>query len=219
LKTKSSIAVLVSGGLDSAVLLAEMARSYRKVFPVFIRQGLRWEAAELFWLRKFLRRLNLRNIAPLRVIALPMSDVYGDHWSQTGKKVPDARTPDSAVYLPGRNLLLLSKTAVFCALRDIPRVALAPLNHNPFADASSGFFQDFQRLAANALGKPIRVSAPFRNLSKPQVIQRGKHLPLHLTFSCIAPRGRLHCGKCNKCAERKRAFREADVLDETRYSE
>jgi 7-cyano-7-deazaguanine synthase len=217
-KSQSTICVLVSGGLDSCVLLAEMARTHQKVFPVFIRQGLQWERAELFWLRKFLRRLNCRNIAPLHVIALPMGDVYGNHWSQTGKKVPGARSPDAAVYLPGRNLLLLSKTAVFCALRDIPHIALAPLNHNPFADASPGFFQDFQRLATDALGKAIRVSVPFRNLSKRHVIKRGKHLPLHLTFSCIAPRKRLHCGNCNKCAERKNAFRESGIRDATQYA-
>jgi 7-cyano-7-deazaguanine synthase len=184
---------------------------------VFIRKGFAWENAELFWLRKFLRRLRAPNIAPLHIIALPMDDVYDKHWSQTGKKVPNARTPDAAVYLPGRNLLLLSKTAVFCTLREIPTIALAPLNHNPFADASPQFFREFERLASRALGHQLKIVVPFRRLRKAQVIRRGKHLPLEITFSCIAPCGRQHCGKCNKCAERKQAFREAGVADAMRY--
>jgi 7-cyano-7-deazaguanine synthase len=217
LKFKSSICVLLSGGLDSCVLLAQMARTHRKVFPVYVRKGFKWEAAELFWLRKFLKRLDSPAIEPLHVITLPMDDVYTNHWSRTGRKVPNARTPDAAVYLPGRNLLLLAKTAVFCALRNIPTIALAPLNRNPFADASPDFFRHFQSLASGALGHPLRIVIPFRRLTKAQVIRRGKDLPLELTFSCIAPRGRKHCGKCNKCAERKRAFGQAGLRDQARF--
>jgi 7-cyano-7-deazaguanine synthase len=44
-------------------------------------------------------------------------------------------------------------------------------------------------------------------------------MPLELTFSCIAPAGSLHCGQCNKCAERQRAFRLSSMPDPTRYAE
>jgi 7-cyano-7-deazaguanine synthase len=47
----------------------------------------------------------------------------------------------------------------------------------------------------------------------------GRDLPLELTFSCIAPAGELHCGRCNKCAERRAAFREADREDRTSYAD
>jgi 7-cyano-7-deazaguanine synthase len=210
--------VLASGGLDSAVLLGELARTHRRVFPVFVRMGLRWEATELYWLRRFLKQLDSPRVQPLHIFDLPIDDVYENHWSLTGKRVPGARSADQAVYLPGRNLLLLSKTAVFCALHHIPTIALAPLDANPFPDATPAFFRRFEETVSRSLSHPIRVITPFRRLSKPQVIQRGAHLPLHLTFSCIAPRGCLHCGQCNKCAERKRAFREAGVPDLARYA-
>jgi 7-cyano-7-deazaguanine synthase len=48
-------------------------------------------------------------------------------------------------------------------------------------------------------------------------MELGSELPLALTFSCISPRGGLHCGACNKCAERQAAFRAAEMADETRY--
>jgi len=214
-----SVCALVSGGLDSCVMLATLARQYRKVRPVFIRQGLVWEAAELRSLRSYLRVAPVRH-EPLTTLHLPADDLYGLHWSTTGRKVPPAQTPDAAVYLPGRNLMLLSKAAVFCALEGIDTIAIGSLGHNPFPDATSRFFHDFTVAAGEALHCRLRIIAPFRSLTKEQVVRRGQRLglPLHLSFSCIAPRRGLHCGRCNKCAERREAFHAAELTDRTRYA-
>ena len=77
-------AVLVSGGLDSALLLAEMAREMSEVTPLYIRAGLAWEETELHWLSQFLKALPLENIRPLVVLSLPIEDIYG---SQDRKSV------------------------------------------------------------------------------------------------------------------------------------
>jgi 7-cyano-7-deazaguanine synthase len=50
-----------------------------------------------------------------------------------------------------------------------------------------------------------------------EVLKRAEGLPLELTFSCIAPEDGLHCGRCNKCAERARGFARAGLADPTRY--
>jgi 7-cyano-7-deazaguanine synthase len=215
---KSAVCALVSGGLDSCVMLAELARRYRKVYPVFIRYGLVWETTELRHLRKFLRSAKIPRVHPLTVLNLPARDLYGTHWSTTGRNVPHARTPDKAVYLPGRNLLLLSKAAVFCALNKIDTIAVGSLDHNPFPDATPRFFREFATVASKALNSRVKVIAPFRALSKEQVVRRGKSLPLHLSFSCIAPRHGVHCGRCNKCGERQQAFLAANVIDRTKYA-
>jgi 7-cyano-7-deazaguanine synthase len=199
-------------------MLAELAHRYRKVYPIFIRYGLVWETAELQHLRRFLRRARISRVQPLTVLDLPVRDLYGVHWSTTGRKVPHARTPDEAVYLPGRNLLLLSKAAVFCALNNIDTIAVGSLNHTPFSDATPKFFREFGVVAGEALDFRIKVIAPFRALSKGKVLRRRKSLPLHLSFSCIAPRYGLHCGRCNKCAERQQAFLGARVVDRTKYA-
>ena len=228
-----SICVLVSGGLDSDVLLAEAAARYRQVWPVYIRQGLAWEKAELYWLRRFLKKLQAQGsrqhlrayslqpratIKPLCVFSVPMADLYGAHWSTGRKPIPGARTRDQAVYLPGRNIVLSVKAAVFAAMKKIPRLALASLDHNPFPDASSDFFKAWGKALRRGLGTPLQVIAPYRKLSKREVLRRGKHLALHLSFSCLAPQGKFHCGTCHKCAERRRAFREAGVADRTHYA-
>lgn len=209
--SRSSVCVLVSGGLDSCVLLAELTRGYRRVYPLFIRQGFVWEPAELRSLRRFLRAARLP-VEPLTVLELPAGDLYGRHWSTTGRAVPGARTRDEAVYLPGRNWMLLSKAAVFCALRGIPVIAVGTLGQNPFADATPQFFRQVARAAGRALGCRLRVVAPFRRLSKVAVVRRGRGLPLRWTFSCVAPRADRVCGRCNKCAERARALRAAGVV-------
>ena len=216
-KRTTDICVLVSGGLDSGVLVWESAQTCRRVFPVFVRMGLRWEKIELYWLRRFLAQLRAPRVQPLRIVDLPVADVYEDHWSVTGKPVPSDHTRDAAVYLPGRNLLLLAKAALFCARHHIPAIALARLDRNPFPDADPAFFRAFGHLATHALGRSVAVLAPYRRRSKLQLIRRNASLPLHLTFSCLAPRGRQHCGHCNKCAERQQAFRRAEVRDATRY--
>ena len=215
---KRCVCALVSGGLDSCVMLASLAQQYRKVYPVFIRQGLIWETAEYRALRNYLRTARIRH-QPLTVLDLPSNDVYGEHWSTTGRNVPGARTADAAVYLPGRNLLLLSKAAVFCALRRIDAIAVGSLGHNPFPDATRRFYRDFAAAAGCALNSSIKIITPFRSLPKEAVVRRGQHLglPLHLSFSCISPRRGLHCGRCNKCAERQQAFATAGISDRTKY--
>jgi 7-cyano-7-deazaguanine synthase len=210
-------AVLVSGGIDSCALLQDLAAQGVPVLPIYVRAGLLWEGAELHWLRRFLAAPAEGVVEDLTILELPTRDLYQDHWSITGRDTPDAKAPLDSNYLPGRNLLLLAKTAVFCSLRGVDQVALAPLGDNPFPDATEAFFDEFARVAAVALDREFRVLCPYRRLSKEELIRRAAHLPLHLTFSCIRPVGIEHCGACTKCAERRRGFELAGVADPTQY--
>jgi 7-cyano-7-deazaguanine synthase len=212
-----ALAVLVSGGLDSAVLLAEAARDHPSVFPLYVRFGLLWEGAELYHLRRFLEAVRRPGLEPLHVLEMPARDLYGDHWSLTGVGVPGAGTPDEAVFLPGRNVLLLAKAMLWCHLRDVPEVALAPLEANPFPDATPEFFAAYEAVVNGAVGGRVRVRQPYRGLSKVEVLRRGQGLPLRWTFSCLRPADRRHCGACNKCAERRQAFAGAGLPDPTPY--
>ena len=205
--------VLASGGLDSAVLLARLLRAGGRVWPVYLRCGLAWEAAELYWLRRFLRAVRSPTLLPLTVLDAPIRRVYGPHWSLTGRGVPGSRSADAAVYLPGRNLLLLSHAAVASVQRRVTRLAVGTLRGNPFSDASPRFFRAIADCLTQALGLPIRIEAPLRRLTKPALIRSSTSVPLRLTFSCLNPLGVHPCGRCNKCAERRHAFRAADIAD------
>jgi 7-cyano-7-deazaguanine synthase len=214
-----TVCVLTSGGLDSGVLVAELAKEYRQVQPVYVRCGLFWEPAERYWLRRFLNKLRgvHGNIQPLQVLSTDLRDIYGNHWSLTGENVPDYHSEDFEVYLPGRNLILLAKTAVFCVLHRIATIATAPLRANPFPDGTPQFFAHIQDVLSEGMATRLSIRIPFRQLSKAEVIRMGKDLPLELTFSCIRPKDRLHCGECGKCAERVKAFHAAGLEDRTDY--
>ncbi len=212
------IAVLVSGGLDSSVLLAELARRHVRVHPIYVRTGMRWEREELRVLRRFVSALRSPRVAPITVLRLPMNDIARDHWSVTGRKPPGYRAAMTSNYILGRNLSLLAKAAIFCAQHRIGAIAMAPLEANPFPDARPEFFAAFARAVTLGTGLKLAIRTPYAGLSKADVIRRGRNLRLELTVSCIRPRGLIHCGACTKCAERAEGFWAAGMPDPTRYA-
>jgi 7-cyano-7-deazaguanine synthase len=215
---KRRLAVLASGGLDSSVMLAELARGGREIYPVYVRARLGWERDELAALGRYLKRLANQRIRPLSVLQLPMRDVAPGHWSVTGRKVPGYRAAVSSNYIVGRNLSLLAKAAIFCAVNRIGEIAMAPLESNPFPDARPEFFRALERAVDLGVGLELKILTPYVGMTKAEVIRRGAKLPLGLTLSCARPGGLTHCGRCTKCAERVEAFREAGVPDPTRYA-
>ena len=209
-KQASPVAALVSGGLDSAVLVSILLKRYPKVQPIYVQQGCRWESAERYWLSRWLRHWPRKQVLPLMTLVIPVSDLYGHHWSLNGKAVPKRSDPDEAVYLPGRNLMLLSKAAIYCALHDIPRLAVGTLKGNPFSDAKPQFWCAMEQSFQKGLGVRVKILAPLAKWSKAEVIKRGRQLPLEETFSCIDPKGKQPCGICQKCQERRKGFEIAE---------
>ena len=214
--------MLFSGGLDSAVLLAEEA-AREIVQPVYISAGLAWEAAERAALGRLLAHPALaERTRPLAALTVDISDVYpATHWARLGRP-PAYHTPDEDVYLPGRNIVLLAKTGVYCAVAGLERIVLATLDHNPFPDASPDFRTAMTAALSLGLAHPLQIDAPYAGLGKAAVIARGARLgvPLELTVSCMNPSADAgHCGVCSKCRERHDAFVAAGVEDRTRYAD
>lgn len=213
-------AVLLSGGLDSAVLAAHEACD-GAVQPIYVRVGLAWERSELEMVSRLLACPPFAGrVKPLASLIFEMTDIYAPtHWAIRGTP-PAYDTPDEDVYLTGRNLVLLAKAGVFCAQRGIGRIAIGPLAGNPFPDATPDFFDAMAAALSLGLAHPIHVAAPFAAMHKSDVIARGVELgvPFELTLSCMNPAGTRHCGLCSKCRERRDAFEEAGVADPTEYA-
>ena len=227
-------AVLLSGGLDSAVLLADEA-ARGEVQPIYISAGLAWERSEQAAARALAGsgRQSPR-IRPLVSLTVDMRDVYAPtHWAVSGHP-PAYHTPDEDVYLPGRNIILLGKAGVYCAAAGIGRIVVGTLGHNPFPDATPEFRSTMARALAIGLSHPLQIEAPFAAASKSEVIRRGValHVPFELTLSCMNPvearvRGGgepldplfFHCGACSKCRERHDGFVEAGMADPTEYAD
>jgi 7-cyano-7-deazaguanine synthase len=215
----SSIGILLSGGLDSAILLQQLLDEGWRVQPFYVRSGCVWQSNELLAVSRLLAALARPRLERLVELDMPVDDLYAGHWSMTGRAVPDNHSPDEAVFLPGRNPLLLLKPALWCVMHGVPGIALATLAANPFDDATPEFFARFEAMIEQATGCPFRVVRPFETLSKKCVMKLGQGMPLELTFSCIAPVDGRHCGRCNKCAERAAAFAQANLNDPTEYAD
>ena len=224
--------ILLSGGLDSAVLLVEEA-ARGEVLPIYVSVGLSWERAERDALRRFLAAARLPTARPLVALSVDMNDVYAPgHWARTGD-APEYHTPDEDVYLAGRNIILLAKAAVYCASAGAGRLLIGTLDHNPFPDATPEFRAAMARALSLGLAHSIKIDAPYAQSSKADVIRRGVALgaPLDLTLSCMNPVSRaqqvqggqearwVHCGRCSKCRERHDAFVAAGVVDSTDYAD
>jgi 7-cyano-7-deazaguanine synthase len=224
-KEGQGAAVLCSGGLDSAVLLADVLDSVRRegggvVQAIYVSVGLAWEAEERAMLDRLLQSPAYRGLPPIVALHFDMRDVYpSTHWAIRGEP-PAFDTPDEDVYLEGRNIVLLTKASVFMARAKLARLFIGPLAGNPFPDATPEFFERMAIALSTGLAAPITVIAPYIDRHKSDVIRLGVELgvPLELTLSCMQPVDGLHCGRCSKCRERRDAFREAGVADPTAYA-
>ena len=200
------------------MLLAHAAAHHAVVQPLYIRTGLAWETAEQSAGQRVVAALGITR--PLAAISVDMRDVYpSTHWAVRGD-APGFDTPDTDVYLEGRNVILLSKASVYMARIGSSRVMLGSLSHNPFPDASRTFFDAMQHALSLGLGHPIAIEIPFAAMSKADVIRLGQSLGVDfgVTLSCMQPVEGGHCGRCSKCRERRDAFNEAGVPDPTIYA-
>ena len=216
----SRSAVLLSGGLDSAVLLAVEQDAGHEVWPLHVQSGLAWEAAEARAIARLLAAPPFEGRShAVTVLSVDMRDVYpSGHWAVAGRP-PAYDQPDEDVYLEGRNITLTTKAGVLAARLGIDRLVLGPLAGNPFPDATPEFFDAMSNALSLGLGHPLRIAAPLAHLHKEDVVRMGAALgvPLALTRSCMSPLPDGHCGACNKCRERREAFQLAGVEDPTTY--
>ena len=210
------VAVLVSGGLDSCVLMADRAKD-SVVYPIYLQEGLKWEKSELNALKRFIKKIDNPNIKPLTIIQMPIAPFYLNHWSLTDEKVPGRDEPDSEVFLPGRNIILIGLAAVWCSTHDVNEVSIGSLDENPFPDATDAFFDEFGKILSKGLAYSVEVSAPYRGTKKFELIKKFCSLPLDLTLTCMEPQDLNHCGICNKCRERQDGFNMANIEDLTKY--
>ena len=220
-------AVLLSGGLDSAVLVASELQETRDLHgenahiqPIYVTSGFSWESGEQTQVKQLLLSKRFNGlVSPLACLECPVSDTYPPkHWALNSNP-PAYDTPDEDVYLVGRNILLLAKVSAYCAINRIERIAIGPLAGNPFPDATPKFFSSMQQALSQGLNHKLEIVAPFSRLSKTDVIERGQLLgvPFELTVSCMKPLETTHCGRCSKCRERLLAFQHAGLSDPASY--
>ncbi|HUF24221.1 MAG TPA: 7-cyano-7-deazaguanine synthase [Vicinamibacterales bacterium] len=212
--------VLLSGGLDSAVLLSYIGNAGEPITPVHVRCGYAWEYAEAHCIERLMKSALAPRLKPLCTIHVDMRDILPEgHWALTGI-APAYDTDDEEVYLAGRNITLLSKAAVLASQLRIRKIAIGLLKGNPFPDATPAFLTAMGRALTLGLAHDITIQTPFAEWTKSDVVRQARTvgLPLDLTISCMMPIGGRHCGQCSKCRERHDGFVKANLPDPTDYA-
>lgn len=208
---------LVSGGLETNLLLHIALQQNREVYPLYIACGFFWEEQEILSLKKFLQKYSHPALKKLTIHEKPLRDIYPDLWAYHPEKFPDQNSPLGSVYLPGRNLTLLVEGSFLAQRHGLQEIWIGVLGKNPYPDATRKFFDEFENLHVQAFKNSIKIQTPFQSLRKGELIAKYPDFPYTLNVTCLRPQGLQHCGTCYKCAERRRAFQEAELPDPTDY--
>lgn len=215
------VVVVLSGGLDSSVLLADLHAKGQDLLALSVDYGQRHrrelDAAEaiaaLYDVPWHLARLeNLRDI------------LGGSSQTSDAIAVPHGHYTDESMkqtVVPNRNMILLAVAGALAINRKADAIAYAAHagDHAIYPDCRPAFTEALAPALHLAGWDPIALLTPFIAWTKADIVRRGAMLkaPFILTYSCYEG-GPQHCGECGTCVERREAFALADIYDPTLYA-
>lgn len=215
--------VLVSGGMDSCVCLAEAARAH-DVAALHINYGQRTEARELRAFTELcdhygVARRLVADISYLKQIG-GSSLVDAAQPVETGLPQPGQGVPST--YVPFRNAHILAVGVSWAEVIGARSLWIGAVEEDGsgYPDCRREFYDRFEA-AANAGTRPdtdLRIVTPLISLDKGAIVRRGLELgaPLHLTWSCYTEQDEA-CGRCESCRLRRRGFERAGAIDPIAY--
>ena len=220
--------ILLSGGLDSATVLAIARSEDLECHCLTVDYGQR-HRIELEAAKNVAAALGASSH---RIITLDLRAIGGSALTDD-IEVPKDGDPDSAgvpiTYVPARNTVLLSLLLGLAEVVDADQLFIGAnaVDYSGYPDCRPAFLEAFEDLAALATvagterGVRFRVCAPLLQLTKADIIRRGLDLGVDygLTWSCYDPTpGGLACGRCDSCQLRRRGFEESGAEDPIGYA-
>jgi len=216
--------VLLSGGLDSATVLALAREQGYECFALSVSYGQR-HVAEL---RAADRVVQALGASAHQTLHVNLDAVGGSSLTDLSMSVPEAPAAGiPSTYVPARNTLFLSMAlgwAEVLSAQDL-FIGVNAVDYSGYPDCRPEFIAAFERLAdvatrAGVEGRRFHIHAPLLRLSKAEIIREGSRLGVDyaLTVSCYQAdeQGRA-CGRCDSCRLRAEGFAAAGVADPTRY--
>ena len=216
--------VLVSGGLDSATVLAIAAARGLRCHALSVDYGQR-HRAELSAAAQVARSLGA---AEHRVAKVNLDLFGGSALTDASIEVPRAASPGIPVtYVPARNTVLLALALAHAEVTgsDAIFTGANAIDYSGYPDCRPEYMAAFETLANLATkraveGHPLRVECPIISMSKAEIVRHGHELGVDfsLTVSCYdADDGGRACGACDACRFRRQGFERAGIPDSTRY--
>lgn len=222
--TEKRAVILLSGGLDSATVVAMAKADGFSCYTMSFDYGQR-HRAELQAAERVAKDLG---VVEHKVIGLNLNGIGGSALTDTSIAVPEAPGEGIPVtYVPARNTVFLSLAlgwAEVLGARDI-FIGVNAVDYSGYPDCRPEFVESFERMAnlatkAGVEGQGFTIQAPLQMLSKAEIVKAGTRLGVDygLTVSCYQAddQGRA-CGKCDSCRLRAEGFAAAGVTDPTHY--
>lgn len=216
--------ILLSGGLDSATVLAIAQDAGYACHALSLDYGQRHNA-ELDAAARLAQSLGA---VEHRVIRLGLGDIGGSALTDASIAVPEQPTEGIPVtYVPARNTIMLALALAWAEVLQARNIFIGvnAVDYSGYPDCRPAFIAAFETMANLATrsgveGAKLSIHAPLQHLSKAQIIQRGVELGVNYrnTVSCYQAdaEGRA-CGMCDACRLRRQGFQQAGVEDPTPY--
>jgi 7-cyano-7-deazaguanine synthase len=217
--------VLLSGGLDSATVLALAGRSGHECYALSVAYGQR-HSAELDAASRVAAALGAREH---RVMRVDLAGVGGSALTDPTLAVPESPTQGIPItYVPARNTMMLALALGWAEVLGAGsiHVGVNAVDYSGYPDCRPEFIAAFEALAARATragveGQTLTIKAPLISWTKAAIIRAGMQLGVDysLTVSCYqADAAGRACGRCDSCRIRREGFTAAGVPDPTRYA-
>lgn len=216
--------VLLSGGLDSAVMLAEVLEKAQntEVLALTVDYGQR-HAAEIDCAQLIAQHYNVAHRVSrvdLRAVGNSALTDPSAELLERGRTVPEM-IGIPASYVPARNSVMLSLAMAWAETVGASRICIGATadDYGGYPDCRPKYFAAFSHMATLASLSPIRVDAPLVTCTKQQVLARGIQLGVKFadTISCYDPSPAGACSTCDACVRRLRAFAEHGIVDPSLY--
>jgi 7-cyano-7-deazaguanine synthase len=202
---------VLSGGPDSTVVAYWAKKQGYEVHALTFKYGQIAEK-EVKHATLIAEKLGI----PIKIIDLgSLKDVFIGVTALCDRNIELTSSFTQPIIVPFRNAIFLSVAVAHAA----EVFYGAQGSDEPFyPDCREEFYKSFENTARLGTGAEIRIEAPFNNLQKSEVLQVGTQLgvPFELTWSCYRGEEK-HCGVCESCVNRKNAFKEAKIDDQTEY--
>ncbi len=218
--------VLLSGGLDSATVLAIARKLDFECYALSVDYGQRHHA-ELAAAQLVARELGAQEH---RVINIDLTAFGGSALTDANIAVPESASIGIPLtYVPARNTIMLSLALAWAEVLHAQDIffGVNAVDYSGYPDCRPEYVAAFEHMAnlatkAAVEGKPLTLHAPLLHLTKAEIIQRGVQLGVDygITVSCYqADEAGRACGRCDSCRLRREGFEAAGVPDSTRYHE